>query len=64
MNYRKNKFFHFIYPLGKPMPPHFLRCQGLVVGYYSFAPGRLETGAPSTFAQPGVPSLDKIKFLI
>ena len=33
------------------MPPHFLRCQGLAVNDYSFALGRLETGAPSTFAQ-------------
>ena len=42
------------------MPPHLLRCQGLAVGDYSFALGRLskiplagEAGAPSTFAQLG-----------
>jgi len=27
-----------------------LRCQGLAVDYHSFAIGRLEIGAPSTFA--------------
>ena len=35
------------------MPPHFLRCQGLAVNDYSVALGRLETWAPSTFAQLG-----------
>jgi len=35
------------------MPPHLLRCQGLAVADYSFALGRLEAGAPSTFAQLG-----------
>ena len=47
------KIFHFVDPSGKPMPPHLLRCQGLAVGDYSFALGRLEAGAPSTFAQLG-----------
>jgi len=35
------------------MPPHLLRCQGLAVNNYSFALGRLEAGAPSTFDQLG-----------
>lgn len=35
------------------MPPHLLRCQGIAVGNYSFTLGRLEAGAPSTFAQLG-----------
>jgi len=47
------KIFHFVYPSGKPMPPHLLRCQGLAVDNYSFALGRLEAGAPSTFDQSG-----------
>ena len=45
---------HFVYPSGKPMIPHLLRCQGLAVVYYDFALGRLESGAPSTFAQLGL----------
>jgi len=44
---------HFVYPSGKPMIPHLLRCQGLAVVYYDFALGRLESGAPSTFAHFG-----------
>jgi hypothetical protein len=47
------KPFHFVYPSGKPMSPHLLRCQGLAVDDYSFALGRLEAGATSTFAQLG-----------
>jgi hypothetical protein len=47
-------FFHFVYPSGKPMPPHLLRCQGLAVDDYSFALERLEAGTPSTFAQLGL----------
>jgi hypothetical protein len=47
------KFFRFVYPLGKPMSSHLLRCQGLAVDDYSFALGRLEAGATSTFAQLG-----------
>jgi hypothetical protein len=39
--------------LGKPVAPHLQRCQGLAVAYYSFALGRLEAEAPSTFAQLG-----------
>ena len=35
------------------MPPHLQRCQGFAVAYYSFTLGRLEAGAPSTFAQSG-----------
>ncbi len=35
------------------MIPHLPRCQGLAVVYYGFALGRLEAGAPSTFAQLG-----------
>jgi hypothetical protein len=33
------------------MPSHLLRCQGLAVDDHSFALGRLEAEAPSTFAQ-------------
>jgi hypothetical protein len=33
------------------MPPHLQRCQGFAVAHYSFTLGRLEAGAPSTFAQ-------------
>jgi len=47
------KSFHFVYPSGKPMPPHLLRCQGLAVDDYSFTLGRLKAGATSTFAQLG-----------
>jgi len=32
---------HFIYPMGKPMAPHLLCCQGFAVEDYSFALGRL-----------------------
>ena len=35
------------------MPPHLLRCQGIAVSDYSFTLGRLESGAPSAFAQLG-----------
>jgi len=35
------------------MAPHLLRCQGFAVGNYSVTLGRLEAGAPSTFAQSG-----------
>jgi len=35
------------------MIPHLLCCQGLAVIYYSFALGRLESVAPSTFALLG-----------
>ncbi len=47
------KYFHFVYPSGKPMSPHLLRCQGLAVDDYSVALGRLKAGATSTFAQSG-----------
>ena len=39
--------------MGKPMIPYLLRCRGLAVAYYSFALGRLGSGASSTFAQLG-----------
>ena len=35
------------------MVPHLLRCQELGVGDYTLALGRLEAGAPATFAQLG-----------
>jgi hypothetical protein len=35
------------------MAPHLQRCQGLAVADYSFTLGRLEAGAPSTFAHLG-----------
>jgi hypothetical protein len=38
------------------MSPHLLRCQGLAVDEYSFALGRLEAEATSTFAQLGLHS--------
>jgi hypothetical protein len=49
------KPLHFVYPSGKPMIPHLLRCQGLAVPPRrdGFALGRLESGASSTFAQLG-----------
>jgi len=50
--YFKNNF-DFVYPPGKPMAPHLLRCRGFAVADYSFTPGRLASGAPSTFAQLG-----------
>jgi len=59
MSYRFKKFFPLVYPLGKPMPHHLLRCQGLAADDYSFALGRLEAGAPSTFAQGW--NLEKLK---
>jgi len=39
------------------MPPHLLRCQWIAVDDYSFTLGRLEAGAPSTFAQLGCNNL-------
>jgi hypothetical protein len=39
MRYSFEKFFHFVYPSGKPMPSHLLRCQGLAIDDYSFALG-------------------------
>jgi hypothetical protein len=47
------------------MPPHLLRCQGIAVGNYSFTLGRLEAGAPSTFAHSGfnTSSEDILNFL-
>ena len=63
MSYRL-KNFHFVYPLGKPMSPHLLCCQGFAVDNYSFTLGRLtersgdpacgEAGATSTFDQLGL----------
>jgi hypothetical protein len=53
MRYRIRKSFHFVYPLGKPISPHLLCCQGLAVDNYSVALGRLKAGATSTFAQLG-----------
>jgi hypothetical protein len=54
VSYILRKIFRFVYPLGKPIPPHLLCCQGLAVGDYSFALGCLEAGAPSAFAQSGL----------
>jgi hypothetical protein len=36
------------------MTPHLLRCQWLWVGDYTLNIGRLEAGAPSTFAHLGL----------
>ena len=58
---------HFVYPAGKPMAPHLLRCQWIGVGDYTLNIGRLEAGAPSTFAQLGlniiIPALEMMKYL-
>jgi len=43
----------FDYPPGKPMSPRILRCQWFRVGYYTFAIGRLDAWATSTFAKLG-----------
>jgi predicted DNA-binding protein (MmcQ/YjbR family) len=46
---------HFVYPTGKPMIPHFLRCQGFAARQSpladGFTLGRLGSKASSTFAQ-------------
>ena len=42
------------------MAPHLLRCQGIAVAYYNFTLGRLEAGAPSTFAQSGYENVGAI----
>ena len=44
---------HFVYPMGKPIAPHLLRCQVFGVGDYTLKLGRLEAGALSTFAHLG-----------
>ncbi len=38
------------------MAPHLLRCQWIRVGHYTLNIGRLEAGAPSTFAHLGYKS--------
>jgi len=55
------KPLYFVYPAGKPMIPHLLRCQGLAVNNYGFTLGRLESGAPSTFAQLGYDSIQFVE---
>jgi len=42
-----------VYPPGKPMTPHLLRCQGFGVANYSQTLERLEAAASSTFATLG-----------
>jgi hypothetical protein len=37
---------HFVYPLGKPMIPHLLRCQGFAVAYYGFTLDALDLEHP------------------
>jgi hypothetical protein len=54
MRYKLIKNPHFVYLSGKPMIPYLLRYRGLAVAYYSFALGRLGSGASSTFAQLGL----------
>jgi hypothetical protein len=44
--YRKHQNHRFVYPLGKPRIPHFLRCQGFAVAYYSFTPDALDLQHP------------------
>jgi len=46
-------FSIFVYPAGKPMIPHLLRCQEFAVNCYGFTLERLESGASSTFTQLG-----------
>ena len=53
---------HFDYPAGKPMSPRLLRCQWFRVGDYTFAIGRLEAGATSTFAQLGFQYNEQFNF--
>jgi hypothetical protein len=50
---KSKKTCHVVYPLGKPMTPHLLRCQGFGVAYYSLTLERLESAASSTFATLG-----------
>ena len=40
------KSLYFVYPKGKAMTPHLLRCQGLAVIYYGFALDALDLGHP------------------
>jgi hypothetical protein len=40
------KLSHFVYPSGKPMSPHLLRCQGLAVDDYSLTSAELSRGPP------------------
>ncbi len=53
MRYKLIKNSYFVYLSGKPIIPHFLRCRGLAVADYSFALGRLGSGASSAFAHLG-----------
>ena len=50
------------------MAPHLLRCQWIGVDDYTLNIGRLEAGAPSTFAQLGlniiIPALEMMKYLL
>jgi hypothetical protein len=44
---------HFVYPLGKPMITHLLRCQGFAVAYYGFALDALDLGHPQLSLNEG-----------
>jgi hypothetical protein len=46
MRYKMFIKSHFVYPSGKPMIPHSLRCQGFAVAYYGFTLDALELGHP------------------
>jgi hypothetical protein len=43
----------FVYPSGKPIILHLLRCQGLAIVHYGFTLGRLGATAFSAFATMG-----------
>jgi hypothetical protein len=42
-----------VYPSGKPMIPHFLRCQGFAVAYYGFTLDALDLQHPRLLEKKG-----------
>jgi hypothetical protein len=42
----KQLFLNLVYPSGKPMIPHLLRCQGFAVAYYGFTLDALDLEHP------------------
>jgi hypothetical protein len=53
----------FVYPSGKLIILHLLRCQGLAIVYYGFTLGRLGATAFSAFATMGLPVAGVLKIL-
>jgi hypothetical protein len=51
---RSHENHDYVYPSGKPIMLHLLRCQGFAVAYYSFTLGRLGSTAFSPFATIGI----------